>query len=324
MCMDKVKGRTNPEIRNSHERVKSCVWKDSLMTSFEFYTDRAAGIPAAVAGDRLQEQTSRALRGLVLRLVKSNNFAKSFPVLCQDNNGIIGTDEDGLWDSMRGFVPKLPGWMNDEWPDEHSVLFDVLEYVAKIIAKPSNNRFHEYFQHYELEFDESAGRLSFRDEVNGLLHRGRTPYEMNDKFAIVRPGSLIVQEVASGLVADSGDDKLDTDLRRAVENYRSRAIDTRKGAIETLWDVFERLKTLDIPGDKKASTQVLIGKVPEEIQPIIEAEMKSLTGIGNSFEIRHHETGKTPVPEEAYDYLFSRMGALLEILLGCSGWLADE
>lgn len=294
------------------------------MTSFEFYTDRSAGDPTTVHGDRLQEQTFKALRGLVLRLVKSNNFAKSFPVPCHDNKGIVGTDEDGLWDSMRGFIPDLPGWMKEEWPEDDGVLFDVLEYAAKIVAKPSNDRFHEFFQHYELEFDERAGQASFRDEVNGLLRRGKTAYEMNEEFSIVRPGSLIVQEVASGLAPDSDDEKLNADLRRAVENYRSRDIDTRKGAIDTLWDVFERLKTLDIPGSKKASTQVLIGTVPEVIQEIINAEMISLTGIGNSFHIRHHETDRSSVPEAAYDYLFTRMGALLEILLRCSGRLAEK
>lgn len=294
------------------------------MTSFEFYTDRAADDLATVHGDRLHEQTSRALRGLVLRLVTSNSFAKSFPVPCHDNKGIVGTDEERLWDSMRGFVPDLPSWMNDEWPEDDGVLFDVLEYSAKIVAKPSNDRFHEYFQHYELEFDERAGQSLFRDEVNGLLRRGKASYEMNEEFCIVRPGSLIVQEVASGLAPDSDDEKLNADLRRAVENYRSRDIDTRKGAIDTLWDVFERLKTLDIRGNKKASTQVLIGTVPEEIQEIIDAEMRSLTDIGNSFHIRHHETNRSSVPEVAYDYLFTRMGALLEILLRCSGRLADK
>ena len=49
--------------------------------------------------------------------------------------------------------------------------------------------------------------------------------------------------------------------------------------------------------------------------------MKTLTDIGNSFHIRHHETTKHPVPEELVDYLFVRMYALLRLLV--AGLAAD-
>lgn len=50
--------------------------------------------------------------------------------------------------------------------------------------------------------------------------------------------------------------------------------------------------------------------------------MLALTKIGNAFNLRHHETDKHPVPPEAYDYLYSRMGSLIITLLRESNRLA--
>lgn len=43
--------------------------------------------------------------------------------------------------------------------------------------------------------------------------------------------------------------------------------------------------------------------------------MVALTSVGNTFNIRHHETGKYPITVEAYDYLFARMSNVIIVLL---------
>ena len=46
--------------------------------------------------------------------------------------------------------------------------------------------------------------------------------------------------------------------------------------------------------------------------------MRALTDIGNTFAIRHFETTVTPIPTDAYDYLYARMGGMVGYLLRAS------
>jgi hypothetical protein len=54
----------------------------------------------------------------------------------------------------------------------------------------------------------------------------------------------------------------------------------------------------------------------------LDTEAKTLTLLGNSMQIRHFETGKEPVPDDAVDYLFTRLAALMLYLLRATGRLA--
>ncbi|MCW4464828.1 hypothetical protein OK351_04820 [Glutamicibacter sp. MNS18] len=84
------------------------------MTSFEFYTDRLTTDGGSDVGDRLNETTVKALRTLMLQMLKSNGSAKKFPTMRQDGLGITGTDEDQFWTYLRGMVPDLPALMSDD------------------------------------------------------------------------------------------------------------------------------------------------------------------------------------------------------------------
>lgn len=93
-------------------------------------------------------------------------------------------------------------------------------------------------------------------------------------------------------------------------------------ALEKLWDAFERLKTVDVFGNKKQSANALLDNIASaEFRTFTSTEMKSLTDLGNQFMIRHHETDKHQVPEDAQDYLFARMGSLIVFLLRVSNRL---
>jgi hypothetical protein len=87
-------------------------------------------------------------------------------------------------------------------------------------------------------------------------------------------------------------------------------------AIEKLWDAFERMKTLLGP-DKKTSITKLIKIMSNELETILlENEFRSLTEIGNSYQIRHHETEKKPINSDMErEYLFFRMLSLMDFAL---------
>lgn len=293
------------------------------MSLYDFYSDRLNG-PVPRTNDELPETTAQGLHALVMSKVDTNWLAQRFPNKCPDGQGTVGTNSGAFWRHARAFIPGLPEHPRmTEMPNE--VLFDLLEFTTKNCAEPTEERFHEFFKHYELSFDQKAGQRISRDEINEILRRGGTPYELDTSFRIIRMGSPTVQEAARKLRPMTGDQKLDDDLKEAVSLYKSRKSGDRTMAIERLWDGFERLKTIDVPGNKKMSATKLLETIDSEpFRDVIKEEMRVLTDLGNNFTIRHHETNRHPVPSDSQDYLFVRMSSLIAFLLQQSGRLLQH
>lgn len=293
------------------------------MPASNLYTDRVNG-PAARVHEELPSTTSDGLFALLKNKIQSHWLAHQFPEHCIDGNGISGTNTADLWATVRAVVPELkwPLWM--ETTQEDDVLFDLIEFLAPRVAKPTHGDWHSFPKHYELKFDEKAGRQEFSAEVNQLLHRGGTVYELDANLEIVRLGTPAVQQVVGSMAPDTGDKTLDALLAQAKKLYQSRDGAQRALALEKLWDGFERLKTIDVQGNKKVSVEALLNHITSpDFRAFANIEMKALTDFGNAFMIRHHETGKSPVPPEAHDYLFARMGSLIVFLLKESGRLGQ-
>lgn len=286
------------------------------MTSLDLYSDRT-GMALPRDQNVLPEATAQGLLNLVQTKIDADWFAHCFPEQCPDGNGISGTNAQALRVDLQALIPQLsyPLLTSDGYDDE--AIFDLLEYAAQRLALAEPDGWHSYHRHNELKFDEAKGRRRFRDEVNQMLSRGRAAYEMDSSLQVQRIGTPEVRQVLADLNPDTGDQGLDTlivDSRALFMSYREG---DRKLGLEKLWDAFERLKTIDLPGgDKKASAQRLLAHVADEpFRDLLETEMLALTKIGNSFNLRHHETDKNAVPPEAYDYLYSRMGSLIITLL---------
>ncbi|WP_258803511.1 hypothetical protein [Pseudarthrobacter sp. NS4] len=292
------------------------------MVSQDFFTDRMNG-PAPRIHDNLPEPTSRGLYELFKSKADGHWFANHFPEQCQDGKGVAGTNFSGLWGNVRALVPQLE---EEKWgvspiqPD--GAVFDLMEYAASKLSKPVQGVYHSYLGHHELTFDQAAGRKEFREEVNQILRRGGTMYELSPNLQIVRIGTPAVQQVIAQMTPASGDPDLDDLLLRAKALYISHKQGDRALALEKLWDGFERLKTIDVLGNKKQSANALLDHIASsEFKAFTSTEMKALTDFGNQFMIRHHETDKHPVPKEAQDYLFARMGSLIVFLLKASNRL---
>jgi hypothetical protein len=292
------------------------------MSTSSFYSDRVAG-PVPRIHESLPDMTAQGLKNLITRRIEGNWLAQEFPLNCPDDKGIWSTNEYTIGPDLSALVPGVawPLWQ-DSVSDE--TLFDVLEYFGQRLSKPSNGTWHSYFGHHELNFDQKAGRAEFRAEVNQLLSRGGTVFEMSLQMQIQRVGSLEVQEALRQLRPDTGDPRLDDIIEAARHNYLSREPAIRETAIEKFWDAFERLKTIDDPTDKKKSIQALLGYVSDTAtREVVETEMNALTRLGNEFQIRHHEMSKHPIPATARDYFAARMVNLLTFLLQESHRLAS-
>lgn len=292
------------------------------MASLDFYSDRNGGAPPRDQ-NTLAAATRRGLLNLVQSKIDADWFAQRFPEQCPDGNGVCGTNSQALTVDLQALIPKLsyPLLTSDNYDDE--AVFDLLEYAAQRISLAEPDGWHSFHRHHELKFDRKKGRRSFQEEINQMLSRGRATFEMDEALQIQRFGTPEVRQVLVDLNPDTGDaalDKLIVDSRSLFMSYRE---DDRKLGLEKLWDAFERLKTIELPGNKKASAQQLLAHITDHpFRDLLAAEMRALTDVGNGFNLRHHETDKHQVPTEAYDYLYARMGSLIITLLRESNRLA--
>jgi hypothetical protein len=128
--------------------------------------------------------------------------------------------------------------------------------------------------------------------------------------------SVLDAALARGL-PPSGDPDLDELLADARTKFLDRNPAIRKAALERLWDGWERLKSL-ASKDKRQSAAALLQSAAKDqaFRDQLTQEADTLTKIGNQFHIRHYETDKVPLREDAHvDYLFYRLWAFLTLLL---------
>jgi hypothetical protein len=175
-------------------------------------------------------------------------------------------------------------------------------------------------------------RVHFLEFVHDFMYTGRDIQGHVDDFAskLLDPmlrdiGRLTESRVvppvlfdAMGTLPPSGDATLDALLNDARLKFRDPAPKARSDATEKLWDAWERLKSLEAQGNKRLAVARLLDQCSPEprFRELLEAEAQGLTAIGNAFQIRHFEAGKTPLSSPAYnDYLFHRLFAMIHLLL---------
>ena len=126
----------------------------------------------------------------------------------------------------------------------------------------------------------------------------------------------------------TGDRELDHLLDVAISRSLQPQAEARQDALEKLWDAFERLKTIECPGNKKKGVELLIDRAVASDAPLFRSEVtkefRALTEIGNGMRIRHAEIGTEPVGDNgAKDYLFWRAFSLIWFMLKATGRLSD-
>lgn len=178
----------------------------------------------------------------------------------------------------------------------------------------------------------SDKRVRFIDFVHEFLYTGRDLQSHVEGFAsklldpmlrdIARLSeSRVIPPIlfeAMGTLPASGDTTLDALLDDARLKFKDPSPKSRSEATEKLWDAWERLKSLEVHGNKQLSVMRLLDQCsPEqEFRQLLEQEAQQLTRIGNKFHIRHFETDKVALASPAHnDYLFHRLLALIHLLL---------
>jgi hypothetical protein len=290
----------------------------------DYFSDKQRGLRP-----RTEEQLTPAALGgivaLIQSLISTGAFAYKYPEMCPDGTGPYGTDGQALSLAVQAEIPDL------EWPlraftesageshvpDTLAVL-DLIQFSYAAIAKPLQGSYHSFFQHHHLTFDVDSGREEFRARVNSILARNGIAYDLKEDGTIERLAPSVLREALSNAVFRTKDKTLNQMLEDARTKFLNPDPVVRRESVERLWDCWERIKTLEMPNDKRASVGLLLDKVTaqKDVRDMLEEEARKLTDIGNSFHIRHTETKQTLVSaSHIIDYLFHRLFSMIMLLL---------
>jgi len=291
----------------------------------DYFSDREQG-PRPRTEEEIPLAVWRGLLALISALSARGAFGVDFPDQCYDDEGPIGTDEATMGVVLAAEIPSLAWPLDrDALPPTLSIL-DLLEFCHRHVASAIRESFHAFFRHHHLAFDRAAGQAEFREGVNRILARNGLAYELREDGRIERLGPPLLREALANAVFRTGDADLDAMLETARGKFRSPDPAVRREGLEKLWDAWERVKTLDVPGEKKASTAALLDRAAPEktLRDALDKEATELTRIGNTFQIRHSETSQVRLERSGdVDYLFHRLFALVLLLLGARENAAD-
>ena len=285
------------------------------------FTERHGGMKPRVS-EELDELCRAGLLQLVEARISEEWFGQAFPFACEDGRGNAGTDSNKLSGKMAAYGVIRP----DEWrrsgsnPTDGQV-FDLIEFSYEHIAEPIAGDKHSFWGHTHYSYNRKAGQRKFENEVNRLFERNGMAFELKHG-QVTRMAPTGLQEALAETVFHTGDNVLDELLEDARHKFLNRDLKVRRESLEKLWDVWERLKTIEPGKDKKVQATALLAKASIEpsFQERLKKEAGELTDIGNKFMIRHTETDKVPISESAHsDYLFHRMFAIIRLLLKSSG-----
>ena len=283
---------------------------------------------------RTEELISPTVRRALLRQIEvgigNGAYGLKFPLQCDDGNGPYGTDEQAFWDTAMAEVPDLPipddsspGWALRSAEDVDTVaVLELLEFCARAVARPIQRGYHSFFGHHHLDFDREAGLTDFVNDVNRLFRRNGIAFELSEEGDARRLGAPGLREALREPEFNTGDEETDRLLRIARQRIVLPRDGDRRDALEKLWDAFERIKTIESDGNKRAQADRLLDRTTSSprFREFLGQEAKALTEIGNSLRIRHSETTQERVRTlEQIDYLFHRMFSFLRLVLRATG-----
>ena len=284
-----------------------------------YFSEREQG-PRPRIEESILPSVWNGIAAVVELLESDGSFGFYFPEQCPDGHGVTGTD----WRRLRKVLSaEIPGiampFQADQLPSTLSIL-DLIEFTHDHVAKPSpiEGSFHSYYNHHHLSFDQAAGQIEFRQRINRLLARNGLAYELGTDGKVIRLAPTVLRESLQAAVFQTGDVTLNDMLESARLKFLNPNPKVRREALEKIWDAWERIKTIEPGADKKSQVKALLDKAAAEpnFRTLVETEAVALTAVGNNFLIRHSETNRTQIGDDAHvDYLFHRLFSLIAMLL---------
>lgn len=287
-----------------------------------YFTDREFGERPPVS-EEISSRVWGGLYALVTQAINDEAFGYKFPEYCKDGLGACGCDIDQFWRVLAAELPEIQLPVSEHEPPETPIILDLLEFCARSIGAPHQGSFHSYWGHHHLTWDRETGLTNFKDSVNKLFQRNGIAFAMSPEGEIHRKLDQTTSQTLTWTYLETGDEVTNELLNTAVQKFLSPKSPDRFDATEKLWDVFERIKTIEDGPNKKIQADTLLDRVAgqgSKFRNLLGEEAKKLTEIGNSFHIRHSETSQERISNlEQNDYLFVRLFSLMKLVLHSTG-----
>ena len=262
------------------------------------------------------------IRALIRACVEDGSFGAKYPQNCPDGRIPIGTDATAFRDAMRARVLGLATWPwadSAEAPSTLAILI-LIEFCWKNVSKPIKINYHQHWKHYDLGFDEDAGREQFRTDIEDIFRLNGLAYQLTEEGRIERLLDPVLRETLANQEYNTGDSEIDDLLNKSKLKFLDPNAETRREALESLWDAWEKFKSLEGQGDVRAGARILLdaaaGPDAPKFREALEREASELRDIGNKHGIRHRNMDQERlVKDEHVDYLFHRMFSLIHMIL---------
>ena len=306
-----------------------------MRDKMRYFSERETGAPPR-NDEKISVNVWRGLLTVIRTRTADGSFGARYPDICEDGTLTCGASIGMVDDALRVAIPKLADLIDQtyprftrttlaalEMPDiQPSTLeiLDLIEFCWESIGKPIEIDYHSFFRHHHLAFDKEVGRNEFRSEVETIFRRNGIAYRLTEDGHIERVVPPVFENLIIQSEANTGDSELDRLLAAAQRKFIDPSPEVRREALEALWDAWERLKTLNGQGDKKAGAKAMLdvtsGTSSPRFRDALEREAREVTDIGNSLRIRHSETNQEMLARsEHVDYLFYRLFSLIQLIL---------
>lgn len=282
-----------------------------------YFSERETGSRART-GETINQVVWNGIAALIQSLVADGSFGISFPDICPDGSDVVGTNANAWSCVLLAEHPEMEWPFRTDTVPSTLAILDLLEFTHGHIAKPVQGPYHDFFRHHHLSYDLQVGRREFVQRVNRLFARNGLAYEIGVDGKVCRLAPAVLRESLQTTALQTGDETLDGMLESARVKFLNPNAKVRREALEKLWDAWERIKTIESGNDKKAQVKALLDKAAAEpnFRGLVETEAAALTAIGNNYLIRHSETNRTQIGDDAHvDYLFHRLFSLITMLL---------
>ena len=282
--------------------------------------------------ERTSEEINSVLWNGIISVYEStitdNALSGNFPKNCPDGDGVCGCARDHLHNAIKAEIPSMPISSiscnnntschdNDSLPGKYAIL-DFLEFLHKNIKDPQQiGSYHKFYNHYHYKFLNNGQSTSkFREKINIIFSRNGIVFYLDDDGLIKRTVPESLKKIVTDIRFSTKDNDLNKLLSIAYVKFVLPKPESRIESLEKLWDAFERIKTY-YEDNKKTSATTLISTISSGnslFNRHMEKEFKSLTDMGNNFQIRHFERNKVQLKTNLHiDYLFYRMSALIHL-----------
>ena len=273
--------------------------------------------------EKIGDEVWLAIRSLILSRVHSGWFGAGYPKTCDDGPVAVGCDWAGMRAAMAAEIPGIPPrawWSEDIQTPRTLQVLDMIQFCWRAVGRPQDLGYHKFFMHSHMTFSVESGRREFREDVERIFRRSGLAYTLTERGTIERVVPHEFRNLVSEQPAKTGDDELDRLLETARRKFLDPKDPARREALESLWDAWERLKTMGEGPDKKTQATDLLQRAAtsssSKFYKRLQNEATVLTEIGNDSRIRHSErTQERLSRSEHIDYLFYRLMALIKMIL---------